>query len=79
MHSHNLNPTVALDLNPTVALASVCDMAQEKAKSLPVRITAEQVARVDKLRGPLVPRERYIRWLLDRALAGEERKAAKQR
>lgn len=70
MHSHNLNPAVAG--------ASVCDMAQAKAKSLPVRITADQVARVDRLRGPLVPRERYIRWLLDRALAAEERKAAKR-
>jgi hypothetical protein len=48
-----------------------------EAKSLPVRITAEQVARVDRLRG-MVPRERFIRYLLDQALKSEERKAAKR-
>jgi hypothetical protein len=53
-------------------------VADEKAKPLPVRITAEQVERIDRLRGPLVPRERYVRWLLERALKAEERKAAKR-
>ena len=56
----------------------MCNMPDEKAKSLPVRITAEQVERIDRLRGPLVPRERYVRWLLERALKAEERKAAKK-
>jgi len=48
------------------------------AKPLPVRIPAEMVARIDRLRG-LVPRETYIReCLLERAVALEERKAAKK-
>lgn len=47
-------------------------------KPLPVRIPAEMVARIDRLRG-LVPRETYIReHLLEMALKAEERKAAKR-
>jgi hypothetical protein len=52
-------------------------MPAEKTKPLPVRITAEQVERIDRLRG-MVPREPYVRWLLERALKAEERKAAKR-
>jgi hypothetical protein len=48
-----------------------------KAKPVPVRISAEQVARLDKLRG-LVPREAYVRHLLDKALKAKERKATKR-
>jgi hypothetical protein len=48
------------------------------SKTLPVRIPPEMVARVDRLRGDLIPRERYIRHLLDKALKAEERKAAKR-
>jgi hypothetical protein len=46
-------------------------------KPVPVRIPPEMVARIDSLRG-LVPREAYVRDLLDRALKSEERKAAKR-
>jgi hypothetical protein len=49
----------------------------EPTKPLPVRIDREQIERLDRLRG-LIPRERYLRWLLDRALKAEERKAAKR-
>jgi hypothetical protein len=46
-------------------------------KPLPVRITPEQVRRIDQLRG-LVSRERYVREvLLEPAITREERKAAK--
>jgi hypothetical protein len=45
------------------------------AKAVPVRITPELLVRIDKLRDPLIPREAYVRWLLDRALSAEERKA----
>jgi hypothetical protein len=47
------------------------------AKSLPVRIPAELVERIDRLRG-LVPRERYVRHLLDKAARSEERRAKKR-
>jgi hypothetical protein len=43
-------------------------------KPVPVRIPPEMVARIDRLRD-LAPREAYVRRLLDRALAAEERKA----
>jgi hypothetical protein len=46
-------------------------------KPLPVRVTRELVERVDRVRG-LVPRETYVRYLLDRALKAEERKATKR-
>jgi hypothetical protein len=46
-------------------------------KPLPVRIPPEMVARIDRLRDPLIPREAYIRDLLDKALAAREKKAAK--
>lgn len=46
-------------------------------KPLPVRISPEQVARIDRLRG-MVARERYVRHLLEQALKAEERKAAKR-
>jgi len=45
-------------------------------KPLPVRIPRDLIDRIDRLRG-LVPRETYVRDLLERVIAGEERKAAK--
>jgi hypothetical protein len=63
----------------SIASASIRNVPQEKPKALPVRITADMIARIDKLRDPLVPRERYVRWLLDRALKNEERKQGGQR
>jgi hypothetical protein len=56
--------------------ASMRDMAN--TRPVPVRIPPEMVARIDALKGPLVPRERYVRHLLERALKAEERKAAKR-
>ncbi len=35
------------------------------------------VARIDRLRDPLIPREAFVRRLLDRAIAAEERKVTK--
>ena len=46
-------------------------------KPIPVRIPPEMVVRLDRLRG-LVPRETYVRHLLDKALKAEERKVAKR-
>jgi hypothetical protein len=43
-------------------------------KPVPVRIPPEMVDRIDALRG-LVPREAYVRDLLDKALKATERKA----
>jgi hypothetical protein len=43
-------------------------------KPLPVRIPPEMVARIDRLRPELVPREAYVRDLLDKALKAEELK-----
>jgi hypothetical protein len=48
-------------------------------KAVPVRIPPEMVARIDALKGDLVPREAYVRMLLDKAIGAEERKAAKER
>jgi hypothetical protein len=49
-----------------------------KPKSLPVRISAELVSRIDRLKDPLIPREAYVRWLLERAVAAEERKQSRR-
>jgi len=49
---------------------------EPRTKPLPVRIPPEMVARIDRLRG-LVPRETYVRDLLDRALRRQERRARK--
>jgi len=46
-------------------------------KPLPIRVDRSQVKRIDRLRG-LVPRERYVRDLLDKALTTRERKEAKR-
>ena len=46
-------------------------------KALPLRVPHELIERIDALRG-MVPRERYLRYLLDKALKAEERKAAKR-
>jgi hypothetical protein len=43
------------------------------AKPVPVWIPPELVARIDRLRG-LVPRETFVRDLLDKALKRQERK-----
>lgn len=42
---------------------------------LPIRIPAEMVDRIDALRPELVPREAFVRALLEKALEAEERKA----
>jgi hypothetical protein len=47
-------------------------------KPLPIRIPPEMVSRIDRLRPELVPREAYVRSLLDKALKAEERKAVKR-
>jgi hypothetical protein len=49
-----------------------------KTKPVPVRIPPELVARIDRLRG-LVPREAYVRVVLDRAIRAEEQKAKRRR
>ena len=49
-----------------------------RTKPLPVRIAAEQIARLDALRG-YVPRETYVRLLLDEILASKERQAETSR
>lgn len=46
----------------------------KQPKAVPVRLPAEMVARVDKLRDPLIPREAYVRDLIDKALTARERK-----
>ena len=51
-----------------LAVASIRGVSEDKP--LPVRIPREMVERIDRLRG-LIPRERYVRHLLDRALADE--------
>ena len=48
--------------------------SKPKPKAVPIRLPAEMVARVDKLRDPLVPREPFVRDLLDKALTARERK-----
>lgn len=50
---------------------SLC-MAELAARPLKTRVPAELVERIDKLRDPLIPREAYIRDLLDRALTALE-------
>jgi hypothetical protein len=39
-----------------------------KANTIPVRIPVELLERADRLRGPYIPREAFIRDLLDKAL-----------
>jgi hypothetical protein len=48
------------------------------AKAVPVRVPPDLVARIDALKGELVPREAYVRVLLTKAVEAEERKAAKR-
>ena len=50
-------------------------MSDTPAKALPVRIPADMVARIDALKDPLIPREAYVRHLLEQALKAAERKA----
>ena len=58
-------------------MASMC-YPQITAKPVPVRIPPDTVVRIDRLRR-LVPRETYVRDLLDKALKlkRQERKARK--
>jgi hypothetical protein len=49
-----------------------------KPNHIPVRIPLDMIARIDRLRDPLIPREAYVRHLLDKALKAEERKGAKR-
>ncbi len=61
-----------------LASASMCCMPTTKPdKPVPVRIPPEMVARIDRLRG-LVPRETYVRDVLDKALKAQERKLEKR-
>jgi hypothetical protein len=48
-------------------------------KPVPVRIPPEMVARIDALKDPLIPREAFVRALLDKALTAEERRTGKGR
>lgn len=59
-----------------LATASVCFMTDPSGKPLPIRVPAELVERIDRLRG-LVPREAYVRHLLDQIVTAEERKSSK--
>ena len=43
-----------------------------------MRIPPEMVARIDAVKGDLVPREAYVRYLIVQALEAEERKAGKR-
>lgn len=62
------------------ASASIGSMptSPTRPKAVPVRIPAEMVARIDALKGELVPREAYVRHLLEKALKAEERRASKR-
>jgi len=53
-------------------------MSDNITKPVPVRIPPEMVARIDSVKPRLVPREAYIRDLLDKALEAEERTTAKR-
>jgi hypothetical protein len=50
------------------------DTTKGPRKPLPVRIPGELLDRIDKIRDPDIPRERYIRRLLTQAVEVEERK-----
>jgi hypothetical protein len=54
-------------------------MTTTKPKVVPVRLPPAMVARIDALKGDLVPREAYVRHLLNEALDREEKKRAKAR
>ncbi len=58
-----------------LTVAIVCYM--NPAKPVPVRIPPEMVARIDRLRG-LIPREAYVRDLLDKALKAQESRTTKR-
>jgi hypothetical protein len=49
--------------------------APTRTAPLSVRIPPALVARVDRVRPDLVPREAFIRALLDKALTAEEKKS----
>ena len=48
-------------------------------KSLPVRVPPDVLNRIDALRDPMIPRERYVRYLLEQAVTAEERKKKQRR
>jgi hypothetical protein len=50
------------------------DKPTARTKPLPVRLPPELVARIDRVRDPLIPREAFVRRLLDKALSAEEKK-----
>jgi hypothetical protein len=50
---------------------------EPRAKPVPVRIPPELVLRLDLQRG-LIPREAYVRDLLEKALKRQERKRARK-
>lgn len=56
-------------------LRTVTTEGTTKRKSLPVRISPELVERIDALKDPLIPREAFVRKLLEQAITAEERKA----
>ena len=61
-----------------LASASIDGMtAPRSTKPLPIRIPRDLVERIDRLRG-LVPREAYVRDVLDRAIKAEECKARRR-
>lgn len=47
------------------------------SKPVPVRIPAEMVARIDAVKDPLIPREAFVRALIEKALQPLERKATR--
>ena len=59
-----------------LAIASLCQI-EPPSKPVPVRIPSELVVRLDRQRG-LVPREAYVRDLLDKALKRQERKKTRK-
>ena len=54
-----------------------CAHIEPPSKPVPVRIPPELVVRIDRQRG-LVPREAYVRDLLDKALKRQERKKTRK-
>jgi hypothetical protein len=48
------------------------------AKPVAVRLPAELAERIDRLRGDLIKRETYVRWLVTEAVEREEAKARRK-
>jgi excisionase family DNA binding protein len=67
-----------------VVLASRCygramTKSSHPTKPVPIRIPVDMVTRIDAVKDPLIPREAFVRHLLEQALQAEERKAKKTR